>query len=540
MSVLPFDALYPSDEAIPSERRFGPALHQRQVLIDGVLETWDGPVQEVDSPMPEWTASGHRHRVLGSIPRMDEASALRALAAAERAWDRGRGVWPRMHITDRIRSIEDLAWRMQEREEDIVRSLMWEVGKSWQESRMEFRRTIDYIMDTIDAVKEMDRVASRFVMKSDILAQIRRTPLGIVLCMGPYNYPLNETFTTLIPALVMGNPVVMKPPKRGALLYAHLLDAFRDAFPPGVVNTVYGEGDDVIRPLLCSGKVDVLAFIGTSAVAGHLKSLHPKPTRLRCIFGLEAKNAAVILADADLDTAVKECVMGALAFNGQRCTALKMLFVHEDCHADFLSRFVEAVSALRQGPSWQDGVTITPLPDQERVDYVRGLLDDAIARGARIVNPGGGECRGTLMAPAVVDGVTPTMRLFHEEQFGPLVPIARFREPEDSIAHISASQYGQQASLFGRDPNILSAMIDVLVHQVCRVNLNTKCQRGPDIFPFSGRKDSAEGTRSVEDALRAFSIRAVVAARDTAASKDIVRQIVRGHSSTFLSTDFIL
>ena len=110
---------------------------------------------------------------------------------------------------------------------------MWEIGKNLADSEKEFDRTVEYIEGTIEALKDLDRVSSRFIVEQGVFAQIRRAPLGVVLCMGPFNYPLNETFTTLIPALIMGNTVVMKPAKHGVLLLEPLLEAFRDSFPPG-------------------------------------------------------------------------------------------------------------------------------------------------------------------------------------------------------------------------------------------------------------------------------------------------------------------
>ena len=147
------------------------------------------------------------------------------------------------------------------------------------------------------------------------------------------------------------------------LLHRPLLEAFRDSFPRGVVNTVYGEGQKVIGPLMASGKIDVLAFIGSSRVADILKQQHPKPHRLRCVLGLEAKNAGIVLKDADLDNAVKECVLGALSYNGQRCTALKMLFVHRDITDAFIASLCDAVDKLKSGMPWEDKVWITPLPE---------------------------------------------------------------------------------------------------------------------------------------------------------------------------------
>jgi glyceraldehyde-3-phosphate dehydrogenase (NADP+) len=358
--------------------------------------------------------------------------------------------------------------------------------------------------------------------------------------MGPFNYPLNETFTTLIPALIMGNTVIFKPPKLGVLLHQPLLEAFRDSFPRGVINTVYGEGRKVAGPLMKSGRIDVLAFIGSSRAADILKQQHPKPHRLRCVLGLEAKNAGIVLKDADIDNAVKECTSGALSFNGQRCTALKMLFVHEKIVDSFITKFSGAVSKLKGGMPWDAGVQITPLPEPEKTKYLKELIEDARAKGAHIVNENGGTVKHTFMSPAVVYPVGPGMKLYSEEQFGPVVPIAAFRDIEEPMNYVTQSDYGQQVSLFGSNPELLADLIDLMVNQVCRVNINSQCQRGPDTFPFTGRKDSAEGTLSVSDALRVFTIRTLVAAKETDANRRIIKTIVSERRSRFLSTDFIL
>ena len=329
-------------------------------------------------------------RRIGSYPLLTEKQALETLDAACRAYDHGRGEWPTMSVEERIGHVEDFAYRMKERRDDVVKLLMWEIGKALPDAEKEFDRTVDYIRDTIDALKDLDRVSSRFVIEQGVIGQIRRAPLGVVLCMGPFNYPLNETFTTLIPALIMGNTVIFKPPKIGVLLHQPLLEAFRDAFPRGVVNTVYGDGQSVISPLMQSGKIDVLAFIGSSRVADILKQQHPKPHRLRCVLGLEAKNAGIVLRDADLDLAVKECVLGSLSYNGQRCTALKILFVHRDIVDAFMTKFCDAIGRLKVGMPWDAGVQITPLPEPNKTKYLMELIDDARAKGARVVNEGGG------------------------------------------------------------------------------------------------------------------------------------------------------
>ncbi len=533
-------SLFPTEASLPQQWCINPPLEQRQYLCDGVLRHWDGPVKEVLSPVCVQTGSGLRQVSIGSYPLLQEAQAMEALDAACRAYDNGRGPWPTMAVEQRMKHLEAFAFRMQEQRTQVIRLLMWEIGKSQADAEKEFDRTVAYIGDTIDALKDLDRVSSRFVIEEGVIAQIRRAPLGVVLCMGPYNYPLNETFATLIPALIMGNAVLFKPPKIGVLLHQPLLEAFRDSFPPGVVNTVYGKGQDIITPLMSSGRIDALAFIGSSRVADQLKRQHPRPHRLRSILGLEAKNAAIVLADANLEQSVKECVLGALSFNGQRCTALKILFVHRDIIDAFLTHLSAAVSGLKAGMPWEEGVMLTPLPEPGKTDYLRELIDDACLQGATVINTGGGLVEQTFMAPAVVYPVAPGMRLYVEEQFGPVIPVIPFDDIEEPMRYVRESNYGQQVSLFGSDAATLAQLIDPLVNQVCRVNVNSQCQRGPDTFPFTGRKDSAEGTLSVSDALRSFSIRTLVAAKQTEANRAIIKSILTERSSRFLSTDFIL
>ncbi len=532
--------IFPEADQIPEQFRSWQPIRQDTYLIDGELRRWEGALQEVLSPVRVRTREGDRQLVVGEAPLLTEAAALETLAVAVRAYSNGRGVWPTMSVGERIQAVQRFTTALLTTRAAVVTLLQWEIGKSQLEAEREFDRTVTYIRDTLEALKELDRVSSRFVIQQGIIGQIRRAPLGVVLCMGPYNFPLYETFTTLIPALVMGNTILLKPPRFGVLVFQPLLEAFRDSFPPGVVNTVYGEGETVVPPLMASGQVDVLGFIGTHKVADALRAFHPRPHRLRCVLGLDAKNPAVILPDADLDLAVAECLQGSLTYNGQRCTALKIIFVHRSIADDFLTRMSAGISALACGMPWDDGVTITPLPEPEKPEYLEGLVSDARSFGAEIVNPGGGVSNGSFFYPTLLYPVTPAMRIYDEEQFGPVIPVVVFDDIREPIDYVVASNYGQQASIFGRDTDLLAQLIDALVNQVCRINVNSQCQRSPDSFPFNGRKNSADGTQSVTDALRVFSIRIVVAARETEANREIISGIVRERKSHFLSTDYML
>jgi glyceraldehyde-3-phosphate dehydrogenase (NADP+) len=356
--------------------------------------------------------------------------------------------------------------------------------------------------------------------------------------MGPFNYPLNETFATLIPALIMGNTAIVKTPKIGKLLFSPLLEAFRDSFPRGVVNILSGDRR-LVKPIIESGRINVLAFIGSSSAADALRVIHPHPHRLRCILGLDAKNPGVLLESADMDLAAREILSGSLAFNGQRCTALKILFAHRSRVDELLERLVEGIATLKVGMPFDEGVNITPLPVPGKTDYLTELVRDAEAKGARVMNPGGGTVAQDMFYPALLYPVDDRMRVFHEEQFGPVVPVAAFDDVSEVLEYVVNSKYGQQISLFGEDVDEMARLIDPLVNQVSRVNINSYCQRGPDKFPFTGRKDSAEGTLSVSDALRCFSIRSVVAARGSEGNRQLLTRILRERKSNFLSTDFI-
>jgi len=523
---------------IPQEFQISSLLTQDTYLVNGELKKWSGETTPVYSTIS--STENYAPTLLGSIPFMGEKEALEVLESASSAYNNGQGLWPTMKVADRIKCMEKFVAQMKTTRTEVVKLLMWEIGKSLGDSEKEFDRTVEYIYDTIEHYKQLDRNSAHFTKSQGVNAMIRRGPLGVVLCLGPYNYPLNETFSLLIPALIMGNPVIFKPAKHGVLLISPLLEAFRNSFPKGAINVVYGRGREVASPIMKSGKVDILALIGNSKSAIALQDQHPNKNRLRLVLGLEAKNPAIILPDADLDLAIQECIVGTLSFNGQRCTALKVLYVHETIAEEFNKRFAAKVDELVFGNPWDKSVSLTPLPESEKPAYIQELIDDATAKGAKVINSKGGEHSDNFIFPAVLFPINKEMRLYHEEQFGPIVPILTFKDIQEPLNDMAESNYGQQVSLFGQDIKTIAPLIDTLVNLVCRVNLNSSCQRGPDLYPFTGRKDSAVGTLSIFDALRSFSIRTFVASKDNEYNNAILQELLNSKESNFINTDYIL
>jgi glyceraldehyde-3-phosphate dehydrogenase (NADP+) len=505
---------------VPSAAK-APYVDGAKVLVDGDVRPWTGACTDVLSPM--FAADGSRI-VIGRQAVFTPAESMAAIDSASRSWAKGRGVWATMTFEQRIAAVEGLVERLKNRRAHIVEILQWEICKNDADAAKEFDRTMEFIQSSIDYLRLGE--SNDVVCDGGIHAKLRRSPVGVMMNLGPMNYPFNETYATLIPALLCGNSVVMKIPNIGGLAHVLTMEAYAESFPKGVVNFVAGRGRDTMPPIMQTGKVDLFAFIGSSKAADSLIRQHPQPHRLRNLLSLDGKNLGIVLPDADLSIAVKECLAGSTSFNGQRCTAIKLIVVHKSIAAEFTKKFSEAVNSLSAGSPFGKNA-ITPLPEPDKPQYLQELVDDAKAGGASIINERGGETDRTLVFPSVLYPVTKSMRAYHEEQFGPLIPIADYDDVEEVLEHLADVKFGQQVAIFtksaGEGSPQLAKVLDACALTTCRVNINAQCQRGPDTFPFAGRKSSALGTISVTEVLRAVSVETLVAAKTQSEIDGITR-----------------
>lgn len=481
--------------------------------------------------------------VIGQSPHFSTEQALKVLDAAREAWNGGSGEWPLMSLKSRIEAIENFVRELSKQREAIVTVLMWEIGKNRKDAEAEFDRTVVFIQEVIAAIRMPDAAEynDEWQHVGSVRAFVRRAAIGIIMCLGPYNYPLNETYATLIPALLMGNVVIMKIPTVGGLVHSLTMEAFAKALPHGTINFISGSGRATMPPLMETGKIDGLAFIGGSKAADDLIQKHPQPHRLKVFLQLEAKNPAIFLPDlfesskeAALDHAIKEAVSGGLSYNGQRCTALKIMFAPKGSNAKLVAkRIAEKVESMKVGLPWENP-QITPLPNMKRVDYMRRLIDDATSKGAKIMNENGGAIVGgsksTLMIPAVLYPVTPEMDLYKEEQFGPVVPIAEYDSMDTVLEYAREGIYGQQASIFTANGDGSSHLIDRFANVFGKININGSCGRSPDSLPFSGRRSSAMGVMSITEALREFSVPTVVSYKEGNVANAVVQSIEKESS----------
>lgn len=520
---------FPEPGAIPDAVRVTPSADATW-LVDGELRRFDGATRPVLSRIAMRSGEALEPVLLGHEALLGEAEAKLAIEAAERAYAGGEGAWPSLHVEERMRAVLDFAGAVEAKTDAVAKLLMWEIGKAEKSARDEVSRSVDYIRATVKELAELR--AEDLAIQSGVAggamhhARTHRRPIGVVLCVAPFNYPVNEFLTTIIPALLMGNVVIAKTPRFGVLANAELFEAFRDSFPRGVVGILPGEGRAILPALMGASRSDVagnpegvvraFAFIGSEGAANAILRAHPTPITLHKVLGLGAKNAAVVLPGADLDQASRAIVKGALGFNGQRCTAEKIVFVHRSVLEDFVARASARVGELGLGMPWSAGVGATPLPEPNKLESMRALLDDALAHGATIRNAGGGRGIHSLMRPALVAEVDARMRLYHEEQFGPILPIAAFDDVEEVLEWQRRSPFGQQAAVWGNAEES-RALVRRLTRFVSRVNVNDVCQRGPDSFGFSATDKSGFGTLSLREALLGFSRPVLVQATDEAA-----------------------
>lgn len=530
----------PASSAAPVQS--APQAEENIYLINGEVRKWNGKSETVTSPIffKSATDSEYKKAKLGSFGMLSEKEAIEAVTAAKNAYANGKGEWPSMPLKDRISAIEKFVDGLKVKRSEIVNILMWEICKTESDAAKEVDRSIAYIHDTVKELKKMHGESLVAIEESSVRARVSRAPLGVVLCVNPWNYPFNESISSsVIPALLMGNTVVLKASRVGCLCLFPTFSLFKDLFPKGVVNIVTGGGRELLPPIMRSGFVNALAFIGTSNAVNDLIKLHPRQHSLKLVLGLDAKNPGVVLEDADLNLAVNECVLGSLSFNGSRCTALKLLFVHASVHEEFVRKFVEKVDAMKLGLPFEKGVSITPLAEAEKPAHLKTLIDDALSKGARIANTKGVIDR-SFVFPYVLTNVKKGMRIYEEEQFGPVVPIVSFTDINEVYTYLEESKYGQQASVFSKDPKKLSAIIDLLVHCVARVNINSQSQRGPDVLPFGARKDSGVNQLSVRGALEQFSMEAVVATKvDSKENASLFDKIVEDGKCQYLGSSKI-
>jgi glyceraldehyde-3-phosphate dehydrogenase (NADP+) len=410
--------------------------------------------------------------------------------------------WRETPLDQRARILAHVADVLEAATEPLADLIMMEVSKARKDARDEVRRTADFVRFTAEDGKRVigeAQFSDAFPRTSrNKLSVNYRVPLGCVLAIPPYNYPVNLAMSKVAPALVSGNAVVLKPPTQGALVGSALIDLCHQAgVPVGVAHAVTGRGSRIGDLLVQHPAVDMISFTGSSETG---RRLAQKAGMVPLMLELGGKDAAIVLGDADLDPTAADIVAGAFAYSGQRCTAVKRVLVVESV-ADALVPLLERrIRALSVGDP-RDDCTVTPLVDLSTAEDAERMIAQAVEMGARLV-VGGGR-KGNLVEPTLLDNVTPGMDIAWVEPFAPVLPVIRVPNAEHAVKLANASEYGLQAAIFSRDVD--AAMHLSLVLDVGTVQINGRTARGPDHFPFLGTKSSGMGTQGVRYSIEAMT-----------------------------------
>ncbi|HGK1429186.1 TPA: NADP-dependent glyceraldehyde-3-phosphate dehydrogenase [Streptococcus pneumoniae] len=460
-----------------------------QNLVNG---KWKSSEQEITIYSPI------NQEELGTVPAMTQTEADEAMQAARAALP----AWRALSAIERAAYLHKTAAILERDKEKIGTILAKEVAKGIKAAIGEVVRTADLIRY---AAEEGLRITGQSMegggfeaASKNKLAVVRREPVGIVLAIAPFNYPVNLSASKIAPALIAGNVVMFKPPTQGSISGLLLAKAFEEAgIPAGVFNTITGRGSEIGDYIIEHKEVNFINFTGSTPIGeriGRLAGMRP------IMLELGGKDAALVLEDADLEHTAKQIVAGAFSYSGQRCTAIKRVIVLESVADKLATLLQEEVSKLTVGDPF-DNADITPVIDNASADFIWGLIEDAQEKEAQALTPIKRE--GNLLWPVLFDQVTKDMKVAWEEPFGPVLPIIRVASVEEAIAFANESEFGLQSSVFTNDFKKAFEIAEKL--EVGTVHINNKTQRGPDNFPFLGVKGSGAGVQGIKYSIEAMT-----------------------------------
>jgi glyceraldehyde-3-phosphate dehydrogenase (NADP+) len=435
--------------------------------------------------------------VVTQFPIADEPDVEDALAAATQAF-------PAMRAVPTYRRAElllRLAESLRARREEFARSIVLEAGKPITDARFEIDRAINVLTLSGEEAKRIEgEVMPLDLMPTSVgrLGLTRRFPLGPIVGISPYNFPLNLGMHKVGPALASGNTVLWKPSlltPGAAFLFAGMFAdlAERCGVPPAALSVVTPP-DALAERLVTDARTRMLSFTGSAKVGWMLRS---KAGNKRVTLELGGNAAALIAADADLDYAVQRCVAGGYGYAGQTCISVQRILVESRIYDAFMARFVPAVRALRVGDPMDESMQMGPMVSEKEASRVEQWIREAADGGAEIVT--GGTRRGLLFAPAILTHVKPEMKVSCAEAFGPLVTVAPFSSWEEALAVVNDSPYGLQAGIFTSDLNRAFQAFRTL--EVGGLIVNDVPGYRMDSMPYGGVKESGLGREGVRYAI---------------------------------------
>lgn len=431
--------------------------------------------------------------VVGITYRVKESDIEGSIQAAVEAFGKTKGLpsYKRAEILSNIRN------GLVERKEELARMIALEAGKPITDARREVDRAISVFQI---ASEEAKRIVGEFI-PLDLLSTSegrtginKRFPLGPILGITPFNFPLNLACHKIAPAIAAGNTIVIKPASKTpitALLLAEIV--FQSGIPEGAFS-VLPCSSDVAEQTVKDDRFKMLTFTGSSAVGWRLKNIAGKK---RVTLELGGNAGTIIDRDADLKFAIKRCAFGAFGFSGQTCISLQRIYVHEEIHNAFLSDFVSHVKGIKMGDPLDETINMGPMIDINVAKRAEEWIKDAIKGGAKALT--GGKRKEKMVEPTILIDTHPDMKVNCEEVFAPIVTVTEFTSFEDALVQLNNSRYGLQASIFCND--IKKVFMAYNTVDVGGLIINDVPTYRMDHMPYGGTKESGMGREGIKYAI---------------------------------------
>ena len=456
-----------------------PSLFKTKAYIAGEwIQSDDETTLEVQNP-----ATGE---LLGKIPRMGQQEARRAIEAANRAWPEWR------KKTAKQRSIILRAWHdlMLENADDLALILTTEQGKPLAEAKGEILYAASFLEWFAEEAKRVygDTIPAP---ANDKRIVVTKEPIGVCAAITPWNFPAAMITRKVGPALAAGCPIIVKPAEAtpfSALALAVLAE--RAGVPAGIFSVVTGDPKAIGSEMTANPIVRKLSFTGSTAV-GRLLMAQCAPTVKKVSLELGGNAPFIVFEDADLDAAVAGAIASKYRNSGQTCVCTNRFYVHDKVYDAFAAKLRDAVEQLKVGRGTEDGVTQGPLINEAAVLKVESHIEDALAKGARIVTGGKRHALGHgFFEPTVLSDVTPAMKVARDETFGPLAPLFRFSSDEEVIALANDTEFGLASYFYSRDIGRVWRVAEALEYGMVGINTGLISN---EVAPFGGVKQSGLG-----------------------------------------------
>ena len=420
-----------------------------------------------------------------------------ALAAAERAEREMRDTT----IVQRARWLEAIADGIEERKQELAEVIVREAGKPIASARGEVDSAAERFRRAVEEVRDLqgEYVEGTTEGHEGWKAIVKWEPVGTVLCITPYNYPLSTTALQVAPALAAGNSVILKPASKTPVSGAILSDIIADAtdLPDGAFAFMPGQASDIGDLLAGDDRINAIAMTGSSNAGKHVASVSGM-VELHMELGGNAP--AIVFPDADLSTVTADCAAGSFKYAGQRCSAVSRVLAHKDVHDEVVDRLEAEVDNWVTGDLFDPDTKVGPLISESQADWVEELIDDAVEKGATLVT--GGERDGQFVQPALLAEVPHDARIVHKEQFGPVAAVTRVADEEEALELANESDLGLDASVFTSDYNRAMRVAERL--EAGGVRINGRPSHGLGDIPFGGVKDSGIGREGIGYTIEAF------------------------------------